>query len=184
MNPQSAAIARSGNPLKAPFDSENFQNPPMRSPIHLPHKYSPILKYAIPLFTVTARLTHNESNMNVATLPRDPLDPRAFSIKKARERGNDALQTLLLLFKCITSETKESCVSRTDALLVGTGDGSKLEYRRSGTLGKLSDSRLMYRSNRSFNMPPPGNPRAFDFFENYCSNSPLPGPKCHSNAPH
>ena len=31
---------------------------------------------------------------------------------------------------------------------------------------------------------PPGNPRAFDFFENYCSNSPLPGPKCRSNAPH
>ena len=27
-------------------------------------------------------------------------------------------------------------------------------------------------------------PQAFDFFENYCSNSPLPGPKCHSNAPH
>ena len=27
-------------------------------------------------------------------------------------------------------------------------------------------------------------PRAFDFFENYCSNSPLPGPKCRSNAPH
>ena len=45
---------------------------------------------------------------------------------------------------------------------------------------------LMYRSNRSFNMPPPprANPRAFDFFENYCSNSPLPGPKCRSNAPH
>ena len=42
----------------------------------------------------------------------------------------------------------------------------------------------MYRSNRSFNMPLPGNPRAFDFFENYCSNSPLPGPKCRSNAPH
>ena len=34
---------------------------------------------------------------------------------------------------------------------------------------------FMYRSNGSFNMPPPGNPRAFDFFENYCSNSPLPG---------
>ena len=43
---------------------------------------------------------------------------------------------------------------------------------------------FMYRSNGSFNMPPPGNPRAFDFFENYCSNSPLPGPKCRSNAPH
>ena len=34
---------------------------------------------------------------------------------------------------------------------------------------------FMYRSNGSFNMPPPGNPRAFDFFENYCSNSPYPG---------
>ena len=35
---------------------------------------------------------------------------------------------------------------------------------------------VMYRSNRSFNMPPPpGTPRAFDFFENHCSNSPFPG---------
>ena len=32
--------------------------------------------------------------------------------------------------------------------------------------------------------PPRATPRAFDFFENYCSNSPLPGPKCSSNAPH
>ena len=31
---------------------------------------------------------------------------------------------------------------------------------------------------------PRATPRAFDFFENYCSNSPLPGPKCCSNAPH
>ena len=43
---------------------------------------------------------------------------------------------------------------------------------------------IMYRSNRSFNMPPRATPPAFDFFENYCSNSPLPGPKCRSNAPH
>ena len=32
--------------------------------------------------------------------------------------------------------------------------------------------------------PPRATPRAFDFFENYCSNSPLPEPKCRSNAPH
>ena len=43
---------------------------------------------------------------------------------------------------------------------------------------------LMYRSNRSFNITPRAAPRAFDFFENYCSNFPLPGPKCRSNAPH
>ena len=44
--------------------------------------------------------------------------------------------------------------------------------------------RVMYRSNRSFNTSKLQPPRAFDFFENYCSNSPLPGPKCRSNAPH
>ena len=43
---------------------------------------------------------------------------------------------------------------------------------------------VMYRSNRSFNIPPRTTPWAFDFFENYCSNFPLPGPKCRSNAPH
>ena len=31
---------------------------------------------------------------------------------------------------------------------------------------------------------PSGKPREFDFFENFGSNSPLPGPKCRSNAPH
>ena len=46
------------------------------------------------------------------------------------------------------------------------------------------DGTVMYWSNRSFNMPPRASPRAFDFFENYSSNSPLPGPKCRSNAPH
>ena len=33
--------------------------------------------------------------------------------------------------------------------------------------------------------PPRATPRAFDFFENYCSNSPLPGPKMpFKRAPH
>ena len=45
------------------------------------------------------------------------------------------------------------------------------------------NGRLMY-IGRSFNMPPRATPRAFDFFENHCSNSALPGPKCRSNAPH
>ena len=31
--------------------------------------------------------------------------------------------------------------------------------------------------------PPPGNPRAFEFLECFCSNSPLTGPKSCSNAP-
>ena len=31
--------------------------------------------------------------------------------------------------------------------------------------------------------PPRATPWAFDFFENYCSNSPLPRRKCRSNAP-
>ena len=41
--------------------------------------------------------------------------------------------------------------------------------------------------NQSFNIPPgnpPCTPRTFDFFENYCSNSSLSGPKYRSNAPH
>ena len=40
---------------------------------------------------------------------------------------------------------------------------------------------FMFRLNQSFNIPPPP---AFDFFENYPSNSLLPEPKCCSNAPH
>ena len=36
----------------------------------------------------------------------------------------------------------------------------------------------MHQSNRSFNIP-----RAFEFLENFCSNSPHPGPKSCSNAP-
>ena len=38
--------------------------------------------------------------------------------------------------------------------------------------------RIMYQSNRSFNIPPPlATPRAFEFLENFCSNSPLTGRK-------
>ena len=48
----------------------------------------------------------------------------------------------------------------------------------------ISGNDVMYRSNRSFNIPPRATPRAFDFFENHCANSPLPGRKCRSNAPH
>ena len=43
---------------------------------------------------------------------------------------------------------------------------------------------IMYQSNRSFNIPlPRATPRAFEFLENCCSNSPLPRPKSCSNAP-
>ena len=42
---------------------------------------------------------------------------------------------------------------------------------------------IMYQSNRSFNIPPPATPRTFEFLENLCSNSPLPGLKSCSNAP-
>ena len=42
---------------------------------------------------------------------------------------------------------------------------------------------LMYQSNRGFNIPPRATPRAFEFLENFCSNSPLPRPKSCSNAP-
>ena len=40
--------------------------------------------------------------------------------RKAGNRRHHCLQTLFLLFKFVTSETKEYFVSRTNALLVGT----------------------------------------------------------------
>ena len=43
---------------------------------------------------------------------------------------------------------------------------------------------FMYQSNRSFNIPSSrATLRAFEFLGNFCSNSPLPGPKSCSNAP-
>ena len=41
----------------------------------------------------------------------------------------------------------------------------------------LAFTTVMYQSNRSFNVPPPGNPRAFEFLANFCSNSPSRGRK-------
>ena len=68
--------------------------------------------------------------------------PQGFSHKKkASGRGNDASQTLFLLFKCITSETKESCVSRTDVLLIGTGDQVMEVSMSIADLGRLENSR-------------------------------------------
>ena len=48
---------------------------------------------------------------------------------------------------------------------------------------------IVHRSNVSVksklqHAPPRATTRAFDLFENYCSNTPLPGPKCRSNVPH
>ena len=65
-------------------------------------------------------------------------------------------------------------------ILMIVSSPSRNFYRSTGCF----QSNIMYRSNRSFNIPPRATPRAFDFFENYCSNSPLPRPKCRSNAPH
>ena len=42
---------------------------------------------------------------------------------------------------------------------------------------------VMYQSNRSFNIPPRATPWAFEFLENFCSNSLLTTPKSCSNAP-
>ena len=79
-------------------------------------------------------------------------------------------------------------------IFVDTWDGQQLFLRSSRTFrfhGRCLSYPYVFsvicRSNRSFNIPPgppphPPPPRAFDFFENECSNSPLPGPKCRSNA--
>ena len=42
---------------------------------------------------------------------------------------------------------------------------------------------VMYQTNRSFNIPSRGNPWAFKFLENFCSNPLLPWPKSCSNPP-
>ena len=44
---------------------------------------------------------------------------------------------------------------------------------------------IMYQSNQSFHNPPRGGwfPRAFEFLENFCSNSTLPGPKAVQMSP-
>ena len=48
---------------------------------------------------------------------------------------------MFLLFEYITSEIKESCVSRTDALLVGTGDQVMEVNMSIADLGPLENSR-------------------------------------------
>ena len=66
---------------------------------------------------------------------------------------------------------------------------AKLKTRRSSekppsfTSGRDKVVTLMYQSNRSINIPPGNPPRAFEFLETLCSNSPLPRPKSCSNAP-
>ena len=47
---------------------------------------------------------------------------------------------MFLLFEYITSEIKESCVSRTDALLVGTGDQVMEVSMSIADLGRLENS--------------------------------------------
>ena len=48
----------------------------------------------------------------------------------------------------------------------------------------MTSYKLMYRSNWSFNMPPPGNPPGIWLFWKLLFKFPLPGSKRRSNAPH
>ena len=57
----------------------------------------------------------------------------------------------------------------------------KISYRPLFT--RVFGACFMYQSNRSFNILPQATPRAFEFLENICSNSPVPGPKSCSNTP-
>ena len=54
-----------------------------------------------------------------------------------------------------------------------------IDFEEDGEVSEGERGMVMYQSNRSFNIQP----RAFEFLENFCSNSPLPGPKICSNAP-
>ena len=85
-----------------------------------------------------------------------------------------------ILFRCLYSAGLQK--NATDTCLINIKTNADNFIRKHCLISHT----VMYRSNRSFNMPPPppATPRAFDFFENYCSNSPLSRPKCRSNAPH
>ena len=84
----------------------------------------------------------------------------------------------LLTKACLT----KACLTKDESQV--TLNNIRILHLTQNVISSRQSLKVMYQSNRSFNMPPRAIPRAFDFFENYCSNSPLPGPKCRSNAPH
>ena len=49
-----------------------------------------------------------------------------------------------------------------------------LAYKVERYLHQVLLLKLMYQSNRSFNIPPRATPRVFEFLEHFCSNSPSP----------
>ena len=61
---------------------------------------------------------------------------------------------------------------------------STVYFRRANLNNEINFQTLCIGQIEASTCPPRATPRAFDFFENYCSNAPLPGPKCRSNAPH
>ena len=79
----------------------------------------------------------------------------------------------MLFIVCVTVHFDlKKTFARDQACLMSCFIFSCQEYNVKKQSIQTSNSVLMYRSNRSFNMPPRATPRAFDFFENYCSNSP------------
>ena len=79
--------------------------------------------------------------------------------------------SFLVFFSDYTNDLR--AVTRNINFPVGDIFGRKSHYRC-----------VLYQSNRSLNIPPPrATPRAFEFLEKFCSNSPLPRPKSCSNAP-
>ena len=83
------------------------------------------------------------------------------------------LPVIMLFIVCVTVHFDlKKTFARDQACLMSCFIFSCQEYNVKKQSIQTSNSVLMYRSNRSFNMPPRATPRAFDFFENYCSNSP------------
>ena len=80
-----------------------------------------------------------------------------------------------------------SVFSNSEVLGKITSIRSKLPTRlQLAGLGKKGEEtlKLMYQSNRGFNISPPrATPGHLYFLQNFCSNSPLPRPKSCSNAP-
>ena len=60
----------------------------------------------------------------------------------------------------------------------------RIYLRRFYTVENIQINKVMYQSNRSLNIPPTrATPKAFEFLERFCSNSPLPRSKSCWNAP-
>ena len=117
-------------------------------------------------------LTYNNANVlsNLLNTNINKLSYTSSSCKQCKDSGHSGIKQSRRQHESLNNITQRPQSTSPGIVIAG--------------LCQIINSPLCIGQIEASTCPLRATPRAFDFFENYRSNSPIPGPKCRSNAPH